>query len=56
MVWDKSGLAVNDGIKTMAGVVDAGYRGEIKIVLINLSNQNFEIKKVKNRSNVDSKI
>ncbi|MEK7496213.1 MAG: dUTP diphosphatase [Patescibacteria group bacterium] len=45
LVWDKSGLAVNDGIKTMAGVVDAGYRGEIKIVLINLSNQNFEIKK-----------
>ena len=45
LVWDKSGLAVNNGIKTMAGVVDSGYRGEIKIVLINLSNQDFEIKK-----------
>jgi len=45
LVWDKSGLAVNDGIKTTAGVVDSGYRGEIKIVLINLSNQDFEIKK-----------
>lgn len=45
LVWDKSGLALNDGIKTMAGVIDSGYRGEIKIVLINLSNQDFEIKK-----------
>lgn len=45
LIWDKSGLALNDGIKTMAGVVDSGYRGEIKIVLINLSNQDFEIKK-----------
>ena len=45
LVWDKSGLALNNGIKTMAGVVDPGYRGEIKIVLINLSNQDFEIKK-----------
>ena len=45
LVWDKSGIAANSGIKTMAGVIDAGYRGEIKIVLINLSNQDFEIKK-----------
>ena len=45
LVWDKSGLAVNYGIKTMAGVVDSGYRGEIMVVLINLSNEKFEIKK-----------
>lgn len=45
LVWDKSGVAVKSGIKTMAGVMDAGYRGEYKIVLINLSEQNFEIKK-----------
>lgn len=45
LVWDKSGIAANNGIKTMAGVIDSGYRGEIKIVLINLSNQDFEIKK-----------
>ncbi len=43
LIWDKSGLALNDGIKIMAGVVDAGYRGEIKVVLINLSDKNFEI-------------
>lgn len=45
LIWDKSGLALNDGIKTMAGVIDSGYRGEIKIILINLSDKNFEIKK-----------
>lgn len=43
LVWDKSGLALNSGIKTMAGVLDSGYRGEIKIVLVNLSNQDFKV-------------
>lgn len=45
LIWDKSGMASNNGIKTMAGVVDSGYRGEIKIVLVNLGTENFEIKK-----------
>lgn len=45
LIWDKSGLALNNGIKTMAGVVDTGYRGEIKIVLINLGKEEFVIKK-----------
>jgi len=45
LVWDKSGLAVKNGIKTMAGVVDAGYRGEIKVVLINLGQEDFIMKK-----------
>ncbi len=45
MVWDKSGLAVKNGVKTMAGVIDAGYRGEIKVVLINLGQEDFIVKK-----------
>ncbi len=45
LIWDKSGLALNSGIKTMGGVVDAGYRGEIKVILINLSDSEFQIKK-----------
>lgn len=45
LVWDKSGLAVKNGIKTMAGVIDSGYRGEIKILIINLSDQVFLIEK-----------
>ncbi|MBI5912857.1 dUTP diphosphatase [Candidatus Azambacteria bacterium] len=45
LVWDKSGLATKGGITTMAGVIDAGYRGEIKIVLYNISHEAFEITK-----------
>ena len=45
LVWDKSGLAIKNGIKTMAGVIDSGYRGEIGIVLANLSDQDFKIEK-----------
>ncbi|NMC65414.1 MAG: dUTP diphosphatase [Acidobacteria bacterium] len=42
LVWDKSGLALQ-GIHRLAGVVDAGYRGEVKIVLTNLSQTPFVI-------------
>jgi len=37
LIWDKSGLSHTHGIKTLGGVVDAGYRGEIKIGIVNLS-------------------
>lgn len=42
LIWDKSGLAAT-GLKTAGGVIDAGYRGEIQIVVINLSNDIIEI-------------
>jgi|SRR3989338_4261873 len=45
LIWDKSGIAGNHGIKTMGGVIDAGYRGEIKVVLHNLSDKTFHIEK-----------
>lgn len=45
LIWDKSGVAWNGGIKTMGGVIDSGYRGEIGILLINLSDKNYTIKK-----------
>tara|TARA_R110000824_G_scaffold808_2_gene4939 strand:+ start:3539 stop:4099 length:561 start_codon:yes stop_codon:yes gene_type:complete len=37
LIWPRSGLAVNSGIDVFAGVVDSGYRGEIKICLYNSS-------------------
>ena len=37
LIWDKSGLSHKHGLKTLGGVVDAGYRGEIMIGMINLS-------------------
>ncbi len=43
LIWDKSGLASKHGLKTMAGVIDAGYRGEVKILVHNLSNMPYQI-------------
>jgi dUTP pyrophosphatase len=42
LIWDKSGLA-NEGITTMGGVIDSNYRGEIKVVVKNLSEDIFNI-------------
>lgn len=45
LVWDKSGLAIKNGIKIMGGVIEYTYRGEYKVILLNTSKQVFEIKK-----------
>ncbi len=39
LVWDKSGRALKEGLSTMAGVIDAGYRGEVQIVLLNAGDE-----------------
>lgn len=44
-VWDKSGLAFNGRLKTLAGVLDSGYRGEFQVVLCNLGQAPYQIKK-----------
>ena len=43
LVEDRSGLAVR-GVTTLAGVIDPGYRGEIKVVVTNLSAVAVEVK------------
>jgi len=43
LVEDRSGLAVR-GVTTLAGVIDPGYRGEIKVVMTNLAATPVEIK------------
>ena len=43
LVEDRSGLAVR-GVTTLAGVIDPGYRGELKVVVTNLSPVPVEIK------------
>jgi dUTP pyrophosphatase len=42
-VAPRSGLALKHGVDVFAGVVDSGYRGEIKAILYNASNDNFII-------------
>ena len=44
-VRPRSGLALKKGITVLnsPGTIDADYRGEIGVILINLSNENFSI-------------
>lgn len=44
-IWDKSGLSVKHGLKTLGGVIDSGYRGEIIVGLVNLSDKEYVIEK-----------
>lgn len=45
LIWDKSGISHNHGLKTLGGVIDSGYRGEIKIGVINLSDKVYVLEK-----------
>lgn len=39
LIWDRSGMAVKRGVHRFAGVIDSGYRGEVKICLWNSSDK-----------------
>ena len=42
----RSGLAFKNGVTVLntPGTIDADYRGEVKVILVNLSNDDFEVK------------
>jgi len=44
-VAPRSGLAVKHGIQVGAGVVDPDYTGEVKVVLFNHGDKDFEVNK-----------
>jgi dUTP pyrophosphatase len=46
-VRPRSGLAIKHGITVLntPGTVDSNYRGEIKIILVNLSNEKYTVKR-----------
>jgi dUTP pyrophosphatase len=44
IVQDRSGVALQ-GLATLAGVIDTGYRGEIKVVMVNLGETAATIRK-----------
>jgi dUTP pyrophosphatase len=44
-VAPRSGLAAKHGIDVGAGVIDPDYTGEVKVILFNNSDNDFEIKK-----------
>ena len=43
MIRPRSGLAVRNGIDVLAGVIDADYRGEVAVVLINHGERPLDI-------------
>lgn len=45
LIWPRSGLAVNYSIETGAGVIDADYRGEVKVLLHNHSGRSYLVKR-----------
>jgi len=42
-ICDRSGMAWNNGLHVMAGVIDPNYRGEWKVVLLNTSDRDIRI-------------
>lgn len=42
LICDRSSMGAK-GIRTLGGVVDAGYRGEVQVILMNLRNEPYRI-------------
>lgn len=45
-VRPRSGLAAKNGVTVLntPGTIDSDYRGEVKVILVNLGNEDFEVK------------
>ncbi|MCX6754321.1 MAG: dUTP diphosphatase [Candidatus Nomurabacteria bacterium] len=45
LIWDKSSISFNMGLKVMGGVIDSGYRGEIIMNLLNTGDKEVTMEK-----------
>jgi len=45
LIRDKSGLAAKHGLTVLAGVIDSNYRGEYGVVLLNIGDKPYQIRK-----------
>lgn len=45
LIWDRSSVGIKHGVKVLGGVIDAGFRGEVKVGLVNLSGEDYEFQK-----------
>jgi dUTP pyrophosphatase len=45
LIWDKSSISFNQGLKIMGGVIDSSFRGEIVMSLFNTTDKEQMIKK-----------
>lgn len=43
LIWPRSGLSVKKGVDVLAGVIDATYRGEIMVCLLN-TDKDFDVR------------
>ncbi len=44
ILFDKSGLSHKYGLKSYGGIIDSGYRGEIHVGMMNLSDADYQFK------------
>ena len=45
LIWDKSSVSFNKGLKILGGVIDAGFRGELVMSLVNVKKEEVKIEK-----------
>jgi dUTP pyrophosphatase len=45
LIWDKSGVSFNMGLKIMGGVIDSSFRGELVMSLLNTKDEKIVLEK-----------
>ena len=45
LIWDKSSISFNMGLKVMGGVIDSSFRGELVMSLLNTKNEKVILEK-----------